>query len=154
MIRVLRLLENFEADTNRCWIYQGGKDKDGYGRVKKQGLALILGRLIHRQMYQIFIGPIPAGMCVLHRCDNPPCGNPEHLFLGTVLDNSRDRAAKRRSKEQKGQANTQNVLTPIQVLRIRNLHKTGSRPCDIAREYGVSRGCIWGIIRKDNWKWM
>jgi hypothetical protein len=71
-----------------CWAWSGRKDKAGYG--------LISNNRAHRISYEIHKGEIPRGMFVCHRCDNPECCNPDHLFLGTAYDNNIDRAMKTR----------------------------------------------------------
>ena len=76
-----------------CWNWNGGKLVEGYGRFVDRGKYV----LAHRVSWEIHNGPIPEGLCVLHRCDNPPCTNPDHLFVGTHGDNARDRAAKGRN---------------------------------------------------------
>jgi len=79
--------------TEKCWNWIAGKDKDGYGKIKIDGKMV----QAHRASWVIHNGDIPNGMCVLHRCDNPSCVNPEHLFIGTRLDNARDRDVKGRN---------------------------------------------------------
>ena len=78
-------------DANGCWLWQGSKDADGYGR------AFHAKRLAHRVSYEEFIGPIPEGLSALHRCDVRCCVNPEHLFLGTQQDNMKDMYIKGRA---------------------------------------------------------
>ena len=80
-----------------CHLWIGGADPDGYGVISRQGRRGKQERA-HRVAYELFVGPIPDGICVLHRCDTPACVNPEHLFLGTNLDNVRDRDAKGRGR--------------------------------------------------------
>lgn len=82
--------------TDGCWSWVGAKHRHGYGqiRVNKKLLAA------HRVSWLLHYGQIPDGMCVLHKCDNPECTNPEHLFIGTMKDNSRDMMAKGRGRGQ------------------------------------------------------
>lgn len=77
---------------DECWVWRGTVRSDGYGTKKiKQKQSLT-----HRLAWEWANGPIPAGMFVCHRCDNPPCCNPQHLYLGTHIDNMADMVAKRR----------------------------------------------------------
>ena len=74
-----------------CWLWGGGKNKKGYGQF-----FLNSRRLAHRVSYELFVGPIPDKLCVLHTCDAPSCVNPNHLWLGTNQDNINDRVKKGR----------------------------------------------------------
>jgi hypothetical protein len=91
------LKPRFEANirkTESCWLWTGMLTDGGYGVIsdhQKKTRA-------HRASYALYVGPIPEGMHVLHRCDNPPCVNPKHLFLGTHIDNMRDMESKGRAK--------------------------------------------------------
>lgn len=87
---------------------------------------------------------IPPGMCVLHKCDQPACVNPDHLFLGSRADNSRDMAIKNRTGCRK--------LQPKDVLDIRELITKKVKQLEIAKSYGVSRGLIQRIVSKKIWK--
>lgn len=85
---------------NGCWVYSGASDRRGYGRPGTWKAGSRKRIYAHRRSYELLVGPIPAGMLVLHRCDNPPCCNPAHLFLGTDLDNHLDKVAKGRANWQ------------------------------------------------------
>src|SRR5260370_21245414 len=78
--------------TNGCWVYTGHLNSKGYGQIKYNDKL----ELVHRISYRIMKGRIPKGLFVLHKCDNPPCFNPDHLFVGTQLDNIRDMISKGR----------------------------------------------------------
>ncbi len=92
-----RFLQSFQKE-NGCWNWEKAKNPNGYGiyTVRKEGWKRRRTVLAHRYAYEIFTGVIPQGMCVLHKCDNPSCVNPDHFFLGTQVDNMRDRKEKGR----------------------------------------------------------
>lgn len=84
----LTVMSMVEATDSGCWDWLGQRSQEGYGR---------LGEVFaHRLAYEAFRGPIPPGMYVCHTCDNPPCCNPDHLFIGTNADNVRDSMSKGR----------------------------------------------------------
>ena len=76
----------YETASTECWVWNGYCNPDGYGQRKINGTTVRM----HRASYEVFIGAIPEGMHVLHKCDNPSCINPQHLFLGTHSDNMQD----------------------------------------------------------------
>lgn len=86
-----KLLERVALTSTGCQEYIGAKDYSGYGRIWNGE-----NRTAHTVAYEEFIGPIPEGMHILHTCDNPPCINPEHLWLGTHDDNMADKGHKKR----------------------------------------------------------
>lgn len=83
--------------TTRCWVWRGARNHDGYGMCRMIRVTGVRNhRTIHRIAWLLTRGPIPRGKEVCHRCDNPPCGNPGHLFLATHHGNMLDSAAKGR----------------------------------------------------------
>ena len=105
--------------------------------------------LAHRVSWELYRGKIPAGLCVLHRCDNPSCVNPEHLFLGTKKDNALDREHKGRGRLSHGEFSGFNKVTNEQVLEIRNNPETSRK---IAPKYGISDRMVRYIKSRSNWK--
>lgn len=112
-----------------CDEFRGGKDKYGYGRQEFQGRKDGAHRVAWIKAY----GPIPSGEHVLHYCDNPPCREPLHLFLGTPKMNAQDRTNKDRNGKK---------LTNAQVAEIRRRVAAGERQVDLSREFGVSKALI------------
>lgn len=132
-----------------CWVWQGGHGGSigQYGRVSvKHGVTL---GYAHRISWELHVGPIPAGLSVLHKCDVPDCVNPEHLFLGTQEDNMKDMAAKKRGNAPRGSAHRSAVLNESSVVLIRN----SSQPASIlAEKYGVSYQTIYAARRGTTWR--
>lgn len=92
-----RLLAKLRYMPNGCWEWTGSTSRPGWhGRISVNHRLV----MTHRVAYELWVGPIPEGLFVCHRCDNPPCCNPAHLFLGTTRDNMRDAAAKGRTGPQ------------------------------------------------------
>lgn len=85
-------LNKHTIEKNGCWMFSGKPGSDGYGKLKIAGKTI----RAHRAYYEAYVGQIPKGMWVLHHCDTPMCVNPEHLYVGTQLDNERDKDARGR----------------------------------------------------------
>lgn len=137
--------------SDECWEWTGSRNEDGYGHFlydEKVGLS-------HRYFWRLHFGGIPDGLNVLHRCDNPPCVNPKHLFLGTQKDNALDRNSKgRRTYEDVScEKNANAKLTNNDVWKIRRLLEVGnlSHP-EIANMFGVNRRTISSIKMGAGWK--
>jgi hypothetical protein len=81
-----KLLNNIRKDQNDCWNYIASTNNEGYGYIRVNGKRT----KAHRISYEHFVGPISDGAFVLHKCDNPACVNPDHLYVGTQLDNVKD----------------------------------------------------------------
>lgn len=88
------------GDPPKCWEWQGRRDRNGYGRIdrRQEGDHRAYPMLAHRMTYQELRGPVSDDLAVCHACDNPPCCNPHHLWLGTQTENNRDRDAKGRTR--------------------------------------------------------
>lgn len=130
-------------NVNGCWEIKGYLDKDGYGEVS--------GKRAHRLSYELFVEEIPPNMSVCHKCDNPRCCNPEHLFVGTQKDNISDMIRKNRKPSRKGEKNTQNKLTEHQVLAIYNSNETQR---SIASKYGIDQSTVSYIKIGKLWGWL
>ena len=132
----MRFWNKTKKQKSGCWEWTGSKFKSGYGQVRiKRKLARA-----HRIAWELVNGPIPKGMCVLHRCDNPPCVNPDHLFLGTQSENMQDMV----EKDRRG-------LTMLQKQEIRKRYAKGVVfQRELADEYGVTRSYISIIISGKN----
>jgi len=133
------------GDPDSCWEWQGHTIKDGYGAFHFQGKRIIASRFAWILTY----GEIPQGMCVLHRCDNPACVNPRHLFLGTPKDNMQDAVLKWRKS---GPHNGRTKLTWPQVDTIRLLFQMGWSGYCLAKFFGVNYKTIWQILKGKTWK--
>jgi hypothetical protein len=106
----------------------------------------------HRWAYERAHGPIPEGLCVLHHCDNPRCVNVDHLWLGTKLDNARDRDAKKRRIALRGEQHGRAKLQPNQIHEIRILAANGHSPYGIAKNYGINSKTARDIIERKLWR--
>jgi hypothetical protein len=130
-----------------CWEWQGAKT-DGYGNIRLGGRA---GRNVraHRLAYELACGLIPEGMIVCHHCDNPPCCNPDHLFLGSHAANVADKITKGRGIH--GEKNGIARLTVSAVKMIRRRCDAGETQRSLARELGVSETTISRVVHRHLW---
>lgn len=143
---LLSLLKRIKVNKeNDCWEAQGYLDKDGYASITHKA------RRIHRVSYELFIGPIPRSLSVLHKCDNPRCCNPDHLFLGTQKDNVADMIKKGRKDSRFGVRNTQNKLTEQQVFEI--YHSADAQRI-VAEKYGIDQSTVSYIKTGKLWGWL
>ena len=113
------------TDPDGCWTWTATKNNKGYGMLQETIKGQHGKRLAHRISYKLFRGPVPRGACVLHRCDNPACVNPQHLFLGTKKDNYADMVSKGRRVIGR--------LTHIPIPPTGDDHWTRQRPEDVPR---------------------
>ena len=116
------------ANRGGCRLWTGWKDRKGYGMIRANGRRVFT----HRVVWELAHGPIPEGLCVLHRCDVPGCVAVDHLFLGTNLDNMKDKMAKgRHHYQKKTHCPRGHPLSGANLYR----HPNGSRRCRICGRY-------------------
>ncbi len=152
------LAERFWAKVDQsggpdaCWPWTGYRLPGGYGQI---GEGPAGGRKLyaHRVAYELVNGPLPEGVLALHRCDNPPCCNPAHLFPGTNQDNTADMDRKGRRGEHHpvGSLNGRAVLTSPAVQEIRQLHAQGIGYRRLAQMFGVGMSTIARVVRGESW---
>lgn len=145
-LRCLLELKAKRDPVSGCWNWQRSKDACGYGTIHNRLTGTSRTLKAHRVSYTEYIGEIPDGMILCHRCDNPPCINPEHLFLGTDADNCADRSQKNRTARG---SKIWGKLTEESVRAIRADTRTIRL---IARQYHVHHSTVSGIRRRALWK--
>jgi len=140
MARVVR------DEVTGCWNYQGGQTKRGYGRLRIEDRY----EGAHRVMAEMVYGDV-EGFFVCHKCDNPACVNPVHLFVGTHMDNVRDSMAKGRRLE--GEKHGGHKLTLPQVLEVRsNYFRRVKGIRQMAKELKVTQGTLYCVVRGKTWR--
>lgn len=133
----------------KCWAWTASVNNKGYGKFGIDYKVKVASRV----SYCLFKGEIPEGICVLHRCDNPLCVNPDHLFLGTQLDNIKDMHDKKRRRCGIGERQGKARLTEKQVIDIRRSFSIGEKTrSELAKQYGVAYGTIFAIIANTAWR--
>lgn len=142
-----------------CWEWQGcqrSRRGKGYGSGGTYGIVVIRKRAVsaHRVAWELTHGPIPDGLCVCHRCDNPTCVRPDHLFLGTQADNTADKMAKGRHRVPCGQDHANHKLSEEDVRAIRAEPERHGVGAELARKYGVKQPTIWNIRARKSWTWL
>jgi len=164
--------------TRGCWEWIGNRDRDGYGLLATKTPDGKCGSVgAHRIAWELTNGEIPHKLMVLHRCDNPSCVRPDHLFVGTAADNSADMVEKGRAARgdrhglrlhpqsapagdrngsrtkpeclKRGEQNPASKLTVEQVREIKRTYKKGKH--GFAKKYGVSKESILAIIGGKTW---
>lgn len=139
------------TDASGCWLWVGAKSRDGYGKFWnghyrfgdfRRGPVTVLA---HRWAYERFLGAIPEGNYVLHRCDVPSCVNPSHLFVGTQATNVADCARKGRRNQTRYQKLSAELHNEIRA----RYRRGGVSQAELGREFGVSQSSIGAIVRRD-----
>lgn len=134
---------------DECWGWNGSKSSHGYGQLRINDRL----NMAHRFSYELHNGPIPDGLDVLHKCDNPPCCNPNHLFVGTAKDNTADMLAKGRGSKppvskRKGEKHPLAVFTNAQVRELRRqFAQLNMTMADFARLHQVSISCMFKLLK-------
>ncbi len=138
------LLVRCDLADGGCLEWRGARSRGGYGKVGYGGTV----KLVHRLAFELSSGIDPKGSMVCHRCDNPGCAEPGHLFLGTAKDNVRDMMRKGRK------ANTVKKLSKVEAMRIREVSRRGNTNTvkGLAAEYGISVTHVWKIRAGKVWK--
>ena len=150
------------SENDECWIWNGRKDKNGYGVFIFEGKSY----RTHRLAWILTTGgELPPALKVLHKCDNPSCINPKHLYPGTNADNMRDMVLRGRSLKGKlnpshlhpenmprGEQNTRSKLTEAKVRQIRKLAAKGVSNSVIGRQFGIWPNNVRFIINRQTWK--
>lgn len=148
-----RLRKNVRVDpASGCWEWQRYRDPLGYGRISTGGRHCPA----HRVSYQVFVGPIPElfdgrRVIVCHTCDNPPCVNPDHLWLGGDAENTGDRDRKGRQVALPGESHGNAVLTEADVRQIRAEAAAGATFTALGERFGVTRQNISLIVKRRAW---
>ena len=137
-----------------CWEWRGSRDQrsgKGYGVAYDP----VTHRMApaHRVAWQLMNGPIPDGMGVLHHCDNPPCVNPGHLFIGTAADNTRDMMAKGRGWQPVLRGADHPRAIPVSVVEaIRQRYREGGiSQIVLSRQHGINLETVNRIVRGHHW---
>jgi hypothetical protein len=130
-----------------CWPFMGHCERGGYGRFKISGKKYIT----HRLAYELVYGQFDKTLYVCHICDNPPCCNPFHLYLGTAKDNAQDRNEKGRHADISGAASWLSKLDTDTVIDIRMQYNALSIAA-LSRKYNVSYNTIRRIVRGETFK--
>lgn len=136
-----------KGKPDECWEWAGGRIPDGYGHFHFSGIRA----RAHKVSYAIASGIDPIGCLVCHTCDNEPCVNPNHLFLGDNKSNQKDASMKGRSARALGEMSYSSKLTDDQVLEIRRLAQ-GQTQRSLAKLFGVGFKAISKIVLRQRWK--
>ncbi len=148
-----RVLRNCIRSATGCLEYQGKarSSKGGHGRVAIWINGEFKLKQAHRVVWENANGPIPEGLVVRHKCDNPICVEVRHLLLGTIADNNRDRDERGRRRAPFGSSASTSKLSEWQVVEIRRRSAAGEKQRSIAADFGMSQAAIWSAIKGKTW---
>lgn len=131
--------------SDDCWLWTAAKAKNGYGLLRIKGEHGFTHEFTHRYSYQLAYGPIPDSLCVLHSCDVRNCIRPDHLFLGTRLDNAVDCKAKGRTL--RGEKHHKTKLSDDGVRQLRIDFANGVLPAALSERYGIDEGYAYQVAK-------
>lgn len=133
-----------------CLEWQRGRTSKGYGMVRFEGQDVRSHRLAFRLAFGTFADRL--GLQVLHKCDNPPCCNPQHLWAGTGRENQQDKVSKGRHAPQHGSKNNHARLTEEQVRDVIARCERGQLQREVAAAYGISQPSVSKIVNRATWR--
>ena len=145
----MKALDRFNAkwkEEGRCHVWIGSRKRTKYG-LSYGFFFLDKLTTAHRASWILHVGPIPKGACVLHRCDNPACVNPKHLFLGTNADNSKDMTAKKRQAAGERHGNSR-----LTVEAVKEIRRSKENRRVLAEKFGVTPINVDHIRARRYWK--
>lgn len=145
---IARFNSHVKVMPSGCHEWQASRMASGYGRMSIDGNH----RGAHRVSWEITNGPIENGLFVCHKCDNKLCVNPDHLFLGTQKENLNDCVRKGRTNRAHGERAARSTVTEIEVVKIRELARSGMMYRDIAKMFPIGTRGIGHIVRRRTWK--
>lgn len=165
--RVAEVASSFSGDE--CWIWPRSRNvKSGYGQLSARIKGVQKVFTAHRASWALAFGDSPGNYCVLHKCDNPGCFNPAHLFLGTNKDNTNDMMGKGRGGQRKNPARGarhRSITSPHTLIRgiknnkakltedqVREILAATSGFVAMARKFGVNYQAVWAVRKRRTWK--
>lgn len=148
----VQICSHGEACQDCCWMWDGGLDPYGYGFYSTRLHDAKTNFRVTRLIWVLVYGEIPEGLLMLHRCDNPPCCNPAHLWVGTQTDNQQDSI--RKGRRPLGEQHPQARLTEEQVRHLRQLRDAGWSYTALMRVYGSGHNTVRAAVNRHTWKYL
>ena len=136
--------------TPGCWIWEGAKDTRGYGICWVSGIGRSGAKRAHKVSYEYYIGEVPEGLVLRHRCNNTSCVNPYHLIPGTQKENVHDSIAAGTFPKRTSHGMTK--LSEQNVIEIKELLQAGMKHREIAEKFGIARTMVTKINNGQRWK--
>lgn len=141
-----------ECGPDECWPWPRGCGREGHADGYGTLMVHRKPHPAHRVAWEVYVGPIPRGLCVLHRCDNPCCVNPHHLFLGTNVDNIADKVSKGRHRSPRGEHHGNAKLNAVSVTLMRHKFAEGATVLRLSCEFRVSEATVRDIVKGRTWR--